>query len=60
MRRIDLYLEAVSVIDEKKNIFEQLLDSEFFWLQVTDCEKLKSSVCFENIVIGIYDSLYRI
>ena len=40
--------------------FEQVLDSELFFLQVIDREKLKSSLfCFENIVLGAHDSLYR-
>ena len=41
--------------------FEQVLDIELSLLKVSDREKKKSiPPCFENEVIGVQDSLYRI
>jgi hypothetical protein len=59
LRRSDKYLETISKIDVIFN-FEQVLDRELILLQVLDCEKLKSVVsCFDNVIVGSHDSLYR-
>ena len=59
LRRSDKNLETVSNISTIFN-FEQVLDSELILLQVIDSEKLKCVVsCFENVVVGSHDSLYR-
>ena len=59
LRLSDKFLETLSMNALIFN-FEQVLDSELILLRFIDCEKLKSVVsCFENVVVGSHDSLYR-
>ena len=60
MRRTDLYLKTVCIICIIIFKFEQVLDCEYFLLQVVDSEKLKAIVSFENVVVAAHTSLYRI
>jgi hypothetical protein len=56
LRRIHLCMEAISFILDIIFNFEQVLDCEFFWLQVPNSEKLNSIFCSENV--AVHDSLY--
>ena len=61
LRRSYLYLKTFSEIDAGILNFEEVLNSEYFWILVTEREQLKSIIsCSENEVIGVHDSLYRI
>ena len=60
MRRTGLNLETVSIIGVIIFNFEQVLDCEFFFLQVIANKLLKSIVSFENEVFTAHNSLYRI